>query len=69
MKESIYLVAKCCGGPGYASPLDAMHLSSHEELIYMPCIVPNGSRPDYVATVDVEPKSPTFCKVSKRGHS
>lgn len=29
----------------------------------MPCIVPNGDRPDYLATVDVDPDSASYGKV------
>ncbi len=35
-----------------------------ETLIYLPAIVADGSRPDYLATVDVNPESPTYSKAS-----
>ncbi|KAG6525446.1 hypothetical protein ZIOFF_015402 [Zingiber officinale] len=62
--------ASCCGvltGPGYASPLDAM-AGPREALIYVTCIY-NGTgieKPDYLATVDVDPSSPTYSKVIHR---
>ena len=59
-------VKSCCGGPGYKSPLDAMKFGPREELVYLPCIRCNtGSShlPDYLATVDVLPESPTYGKV------
>ena len=55
----------CCHGPGYKSPLDAMQNGLREEIIYLPCIHVNTERhdkPDYLATVDVDPKSPTYSK-------
>uniref|UniRef100_A0A8C9YG67 Methanethiol oxidase n=1 Tax=Sander lucioperca TaxID=283035 RepID=A0A8C9YG67_SANLU len=60
--------ASCSGcGPGYRSPLDAMK-GSREEIVYLPCINCNSDalKPDYLATVDVDPKSPTFCQVIHR---
>ncbi|KFP89655.1 Selenium-binding protein 1-A, partial [Apaloderma vittatum] len=71
-----------CGacGPGYATPLDAMKgkcltekkpkggLSPREEIVYVPCIYRNTGieKPDYLATVDVDPKSPHYCQVIHR---
>ena len=40
-------------GPGYATPLEAMKKGPREEIIYMPCIAPEG-KPDYLATVDLK---------------
>uniref|UniRef100_A0A3Q0RJ31 Methanethiol oxidase n=1 Tax=Amphilophus citrinellus TaxID=61819 RepID=A0A3Q0RJ31_AMPCI len=60
--------ASCSGcGPGYRSPLDAMK-GPREEIIYLPCIYRNTDtlKPDYLATVDVNPKSPTYCQVIHR---
>nr|DBA13845.1 TPA: hypothetical protein GDO54_004879 [Pyxicephalus adspersus] len=61
-------MAKCkpCG-PGYKSPLDAMK-GPREELIYVPCIYRNTgiNKPDYLATVDVNPKSPNYSQVIHR---
>ena len=34
-----------------------------EALVYLPCIVPDQSRPDYLATVDVDPSSETYSQV------
>ncbi|KFO63474.1 Selenium-binding protein 1-A, partial [Corvus brachyrhynchos] len=55
-----------CGscGPGYASPLDAMK-GPREEIIYVPCIYRNTGKkiPDFLATVDVDPKSPCYSQV------
>jgi hypothetical protein len=33
--------------------------------VYIPCIVPDKSRPDYLVTVDVDPKSNTYSQVNK----
>ncbi|XP_014006031.2 methanethiol oxidase isoform X2 [Salmo salar] len=39
-----------------------------EEIVYLPCIYRNTGiqKPDYLATVDVDPKSPTYCQVIHR---
>lgn len=36
-----------------------------EEIVYLPCIYRNTAtlKPDYLATVDVDPRSSTFCQV------
>uniref|UniRef100_A0A2K5Q1J2 Methanethiol oxidase n=1 Tax=Cebus imitator TaxID=2715852 RepID=A0A2K5Q1J2_CEBIM len=58
-----------CGncGPGYPTPLEAMK-GPREEIIYLPCIYRNTGTeaPDYLATVDVDPKSPQYCQVIHR---
>ncbi|XP_027487972.1 methanethiol oxidase-like [Corapipo altera] len=62
-------MAKCGAcGPGYPSPLDAMK-GPREELLYLPCIYRNTGiqKPDYLATVDVDPKSPHYCQVPAGG--
>lgn len=53
-------------GPGYASPLDAMKNGPREEILYVICVQPNegNGKTDLLATVDVDPKSPTYCQVS-----
>ncbi|XP_037739004.1 methanethiol oxidase isoform X5 [Chelonia mydas] len=61
-------MAKCGAcGPGYETPLDAMK-GPREEIVYLPCIYRNTGieKPDYVATVDVDPKSPHYCQVIHR---
>ncbi|XP_070622809.1 methanethiol oxidase-like [Erythrolamprus reginae] len=59
---------ECCyPGPGYPTPLDAMR-GPRGKLMYVACIL-NGTgtqMPDYLATVDVDPESPTFCQVIHR---
>jgi hypothetical protein len=43
---------------------DAFHNGTREKLIYVPCIIPDQkSRPDYLATVDVDPESSTYSQV------
>ncbi|CAM1154825.1 Uncharacterised protein g583 [Pycnogonum litorale] len=38
-----------------------------EKIIYVPCIIPKDLQiPDYLATVDINPESPTFCQVLHR---
>lgn len=62
---------KCSCGPGYRSPLDAMN-GPKEEIIYLPCIMPKTEnqpeRRDYLATIDVNPSSPTYSQVIHRLH-
>ena len=36
-----------------------------ETLLYLPAIVTDGSRPDYLVTVDVDPKSADYQKVNR----
>lgn len=63
----------CCTnikkGPGYSSPLEAMK-GPREALIYVTCVYngsnPENTRPDYLATVDVDPTSPTYSQVIHR---
>ncbi|EXC33230.1 Selenium-binding protein 2 [Morus notabilis] len=57
----------CKAGPGYATPLDAMS-GPRESLIYVTCVYSGTGieKPDYLATVDVDPSSPTFSKVIHR---
>uniref|UniRef100_A0A665TJQ8 Methanethiol oxidase n=1 Tax=Echeneis naucrates TaxID=173247 RepID=A0A665TJQ8_ECHNA len=57
--------ANCSGcGPGYRSPLDAMK-GPREQIVYLPCIYRNTDilKPDYLATVDVDASSSTYCQV------
>ena len=57
---------ECCG-PGYASPEEAIR-APRESLLYTIAIYTGTGihKPDYLATVDVDPKSPTFSKVIHR---
>ncbi|EFJ11187.1 hypothetical protein SELMODRAFT_271931 [Selaginella moellendorffii] len=58
----------CCAvGPGYGTPLDATK-GPRESLLYVTAVYTGTGRslPDYLATVDVDPKSPTFSKVVHR---
>ncbi len=60
-------MAKECCGPGYASPKDAMQ-AEREKLLYTVALyVGTGvEKPDYLATVDVDPESPTYAQVVAR---
>lgn len=44
---------------------DLVFEGPREEIVYLPCIYRNTGiqKPDYLATVDVDPKSPTYCQV------
>ena len=61
------MVDKTCCGPGYASPAEAMQ-AEREKLLYTVALyVGTGiEKPDYLATVDVDPDSPTYCSVVAR---
>merc|ERR1711892_549539 len=52
--------------PGYATPRAAFTTSTQEKIVYLPCIIPDKDRPDYLATVDVDPDSPTYSTVISR---
>lgn len=68
----------CCsqvsGAPkrgGFASPMEAMRSSRHEELVYSSVVLNRGRdggapHPDYLATVDVDPESPGYSTVVHR---
>ena len=60
-------VAKACCGPGYASPAEAMK-APREKLLYTIAIyVGTGiQKPDYLATIDADPDSPTYSQVIAR---
>nr|XP_039265908.1 methanethiol oxidase-like [Styela clava] len=64
-----HLQTQCCSGtgPGYATPRDAMK-APKEKLLYIPCIYRNTpvDKGDYLATVDMDETSPTFCQVIHR---
>lgn len=52
----------CCKhGPGYASPVDAIR-GPRERYILVSCTNYAGN-PDMIASVDVNPSSPAYCKV------
>ncbi|RWS22773.1 selenium-binding protein 1-A-like protein, partial [Leptotrombidium deliense] len=54
-------------GPGYASPEDAIRLAKHEKIIYVTCTHANDANvADYLAVVDVDPKSKTYSQVIHR---
>ncbi|KAG6442193.1 methanethiol oxidase [Manduca sexta] len=59
----------CCKGPGYASPLDAFKNGPREEILYVVTVQPDQSKQDYLSTVDVDPKSPTYCQVIHRTYT
>lgn len=42
---------------------DAKEKGPRETLLYVPAIIPDQSRPDYLATVDADPESKTYSKV------
>jgi selenium-binding protein 1 len=56
----------CCG-PGYASPLAAMQ-ATPEKILYVIALYTETEieSPDYLATVDVDPNSPTYSQVIHR---
>ena len=44
-------------------PQDAFNSGDRETLLYVPAIVPNQSRPDYLAVIDVDDQSDTYQQV------
>ena len=59
--------AQACHGPGYDSPEEAMK-AEREKVLYTVALYvgTNVEEPDYLATVDVEPDSPTYSRVIER---
>src|SRR5436305_9975277 len=54
-------------GPGYASPEEAMKAEPEKVLYTIALYVGTGiEEPDYLATVDVDPNSPTYSQVIHR---
>ena len=58
---------KACCGPGYASPEEAIK-AEKEKLLYTVALYTGTGieKPDYLATVDVDPQSPTYSQVIHR---
>ena len=54
-------------GPGYASPEEAMK-AEREKVLYTVALYVGTEveQPDYLATVDVDPESPTYSQVVHR---
>ncbi|XP_015111894.1 methanethiol oxidase isoform X1 [Diachasma alloeum] len=50
-------------GPGYRSPLAAMREGLREKIIYVVCPHTDPTKPDVLATVDVDPGSSTYCQI------
>ena len=53
----------CAKGPGFATPMEAMRNGERERILYIPCIQVVQGRHDYLATVDVDPESPSYAQV------
>lgn len=59
--------ANACCGPGYASPAEAIQ-AEPEKLLYTIALYVGTDiqEPDYIATIDVDPDSPTYSEVIHR---
>jgi methanethiol oxidase len=56
----------CCG-PGYASPAEAMKAPREKILYTVALYIGTGiQKPDYLATIDADPDSPTYSQVISR---
>jgi len=55
----------CSGGPGFSTPALAMK-GPREKIVYLPAIPCDRSKPSYLATVDVDPESKSFCQILHR---
>jgi hypothetical protein len=56
----------CCG-PGYASPAEAMKAPREKVLYTVALYIGTGiQKPDYLATIDADPESPTYSQVISR---
>ncbi|XP_015184850.1 PREDICTED: selenium-binding protein 1 [Polistes dominula] len=49
--------------PGYSSPKTAMAEGPREKIMYTVCIHTDPKKPDVLSTVDIDPESPTYCKI------
>ena len=54
-------------GPGNWGPIDFLD-GPREKILYTTCVQSSSKdgkpeKPDYLATIDVDPKSATFCQV------
>ncbi|ARV57248.1 selenium-binding protein [Nostocales cyanobacterium HT-58-2] len=60
-------MAHACCGPGYASP-EAATKAEREKVLYTIALYTGSSivEPDYLATIDVDPNSPTYSQVIHR---
>ncbi len=59
--------AHACCGPGYASPAEAIKAEPEKLLYTIALYVGTGiQEPDYIATIDVDPDSPTYSQVVHR---
>jgi selenium-binding protein 1 len=58
---------ECCTGPGYALPQEAMQ-AQRKELLYTVALYRGTGiqAPHYLASVDVDPTSPTYSQVIHR---
>jgi selenium-binding protein 1 len=59
--------SRACCGPGYASPEEAMK-AEREKVLYTVALYVGTEveQPDYLASVDVDPESPTYSRVVER---
>jgi selenium-binding protein 1 len=58
--------SRCCG-PGYASPAEAMKAPREKILYTVALYIGTGiQKPDYLATIDADPESPTYSQVIGR---
>ena len=56
----------CCG-PGYASPAEAMKAPREKILYTVALYIGTGiQKPDYLATIDADPESPSYSQVISR---
>jgi 56kDa selenium binding protein (SBP56) len=56
--------ASHCCGPGYASPAEAMKAPREKILYTVALYIGTGiQKPDYLATIDADPTSPTYSQV------
>jgi len=69
LSERKSAMCKTAIGGGYSTQLEAMR-APPEKILYIPAVLnrmfEGAKHPDYLATVDVDPKSPTFSKVVHR---
>lgn len=50
----------------FDGPLEAFKKGKREKILYVSCVNPQKNKPDYLAVVDADEKSSTFCQVIHR---
>lgn len=53
----------------FPTPLEAFKHGPKEKILYITCVAVDSKTPNYVAVVDVDPSSETYCQVGWSAHT